>query len=88
LGDTLDAVSAATIFVAKILHKYCEEDFKMEEAYDLLLTKWAEKMAQAKKYRALYKVREDCDYLDYANRAEEEAQELERALDVLERGLR
>jgi hypothetical protein len=88
LGDTLDVVSAATIFVAKILHKYCEEDFKMEEAYDLLLTKWAEKMAQAKKYRALFVAREDYDYLDYACRADREADEIEKALNVLERGLR
>lgn len=60
----------------------------MEEAYDLLLTKWAEKIAQAKKYRALYKVRYDHDYLDYANRAESEADDIERALDALESGLR
>jgi hypothetical protein len=60
----------------------------MEEAYDLLLTKWAEKMAQAKKYMALFRVRGDYDYLSYANRAESEAEEIERALNALENGLR
>lgn len=56
----------------------------MKELYDTILDQWAKKLAEERKYRALYHSRDDYDYLDYAHKAEAEAEKLDKVLKTIE----